>query len=611
FAVPVRREYANAVFLVTSGEYMAIYAANNILRGIRNFDGEARRRVAGIIYNQRNVADEDGRVQRFARAVGLPICAKVPRSNAFARAEEAKCTVMQLQGAEAEQQVFSQLAAGIGPNMPLYEARPLSDEELEEVVLGTAQAAAAGEAEAEAAAPEQTPTYICSTCTASSASQAAGAPGAPDPRPPANRLPLYGCAFNGAATVAVHLTDALVIAHSPKACAFYTWQTISSPGRKNLYNRGVLTPSAIVPHFECSNMGQAEAVFGGMELLENHVRRALGQGYSAIVVISSCVSGIIGDDVNRIAALGTPECPVIPIAADGDIAGDYMQGIRMCTETLARALVDPAAPPAPRSINIVGENSMASNVALNLQVLHQMLDPLDIRLNCRFLGDATVAEVRRLLAAPLNVMAADSADCRQLRAFLESEFNARFMDGALPVGFDATAAWLCQLGREFACEDAVERVVCAQQAAYDAWVARLRPVLAGKRVFLTTINCNIDWLLNAGRDVGMEWVYIGVANYLHQPVKISDTPERWPAVDNNYDWTQMTRRIRETAPDIVLSNYTATAAEGSYVVDAVPMSPVIGFQAALHLFDRWAELLQTKREGAWKNDRALFEAHWA
>ena len=57
FAVPVRREYADAVFLVTSGEYMALYAANNILRGIRNFDGDKYKRIAGIIYNERKLED--------------------------------------------------------------------------------------------------------------------------------------------------------------------------------------------------------------------------------------------------------------------------------------------------------------------------------------------------------------------------------------------------------------------------------------------------------------------------------------------------------------------------------------------------------------------------
>ena len=69
FAVPIRREYADTVFLVTSGEYMSIYAANNILRGIKNYDGQERR-VAGILYNCRNVKNEDERIKAFSEAVG-------------------------------------------------------------------------------------------------------------------------------------------------------------------------------------------------------------------------------------------------------------------------------------------------------------------------------------------------------------------------------------------------------------------------------------------------------------------------------------------------------------------------------------------------------------
>ena len=57
FAVPVRKQYAEAVFLVTSGEAMALYAANNILQGIRNLDPDENR-IAGIIYNSRGAAVE-------------------------------------------------------------------------------------------------------------------------------------------------------------------------------------------------------------------------------------------------------------------------------------------------------------------------------------------------------------------------------------------------------------------------------------------------------------------------------------------------------------------------------------------------------------------------
>ena len=82
FAVPVRRQYANAVFLVTSGESMAIYAANNILCGIKNLNPNGSQ-IAGIIYNSRGVGDESKRVEDFAQAVHLPILARIPRSSSF------------------------------------------------------------------------------------------------------------------------------------------------------------------------------------------------------------------------------------------------------------------------------------------------------------------------------------------------------------------------------------------------------------------------------------------------------------------------------------------------------------------------------------------------
>jgi len=86
FAVPLRHEYANVIYLVTSGEFMSIYAANNILRGVLNYDTD-QKRIAGILFNQRGVEDEEARVRRFAEAVGLPILATFPRSDLFTRAE--------------------------------------------------------------------------------------------------------------------------------------------------------------------------------------------------------------------------------------------------------------------------------------------------------------------------------------------------------------------------------------------------------------------------------------------------------------------------------------------------------------------------------------------
>ena len=595
FAVPIRREYADAIFLVTSGEYMALYAANNILRGVQNFDGAEHRRVAGIILNARDLADETKRVERFAEAVRLPIVARIPRSEAFSRAEERKRTVVELGEDEAECAVFERLAERVCGELPLYPALPLTDEELEACVLGTAVKKVAAPASEAEEAPAPVP---------------AEAPEAPE-RPDAGRRPLYGCAFNGAATAAIHLTDAVVIAHSPRACAFYTWQNISSPGRKNLFSRGILMPSALSPNFECTELGHAEAVFGGMDRLREAVSAALARKPGAVIVISSCVSGIIGDDVSAVEAMGTPETPVIVIPADGDVNGDYMQGIELCLHVLAEKLVDPAAPPRKNCINLIGEAGVMNNRDVNFRTIRDLLAALGIAVNCRFLGDATTEEMKNLLAAPLNVLAADGEDNRALKRWLEERWGCRFFDGFLPVGFQETAAFLERLAAFFGCEAAVRPLVEEERQRFSEEIARLKPQLAGKRLLLTTINANMDWLLDTARAAGMEVAWVGVLNYLHRELTVSENPETLRVTEEVADWRMVMDRIGEIRPDIVLSNYTSAVPPGDYVLDNVPMNPRVGFQAGVHVLKHWALLMKERKEGGWVRDRALFEKYFA
>ncbi|MGI6005999.1 MAG: nitrogenase component 1 [Ruminococcus sp.] len=597
FAVPVRREYADAVFLVTSGEYMAIYAANNILRGIRSYDQDTYRRVAGIIFNERKVTDEEERIRRFAEAVGLPVCARIPRSDHFASAEAANMPLMEMENCQEEQEVFLHLAGRINDRMSLYRARPLTDEMLEQVVLGMEKTVYIKKEEDQKTAKEDEKI------------PAAGADLLPEvPRP--GRPPLYGCAFNGAATAAIHLTDALILAHSPKSCAFYTWQNISSPGRKNLFNRGILMPSAISPNFECTQMGQTEAVFGGMDRLKECVREALKRKPGAVVVISSCVSGIIGDDIRAVEEMSVPGIPVIAIHADGDIAGDYMEGIRMCMRTLAEKLIDPAVKPEGRTVNLINEAGVSTNRDINYRIVKELLDQMNIGINCRFLGDATCREMKNFLAAPLNILAADQADGREMKKWMEETYGCRFMEGAFPIGFQAAKNWLNSLGEYFSCQKQAGEIIERQEKIYRQEIEKLKPYLQGKRVFLMTINSNLDWILDAATAAGMKFLKICVFNYLGQEVKITDHPQRYD-IDADFDWTKINETIRQLKPDLVLSNYTAQIKEGDYLTDAMPMSPVVGFHSGIHILRRWVELFQNRREGDWKNDRALFEKYYA
>ena len=95
FAAPIREGYAQKVLIVTSGEKMALYAANNICTAVRNFEDRSYARVEGIILNSRNVEGESRKVEEFADLKGLPIIARIPRSDDIIRFEDQGKTVIE------------------------------------------------------------------------------------------------------------------------------------------------------------------------------------------------------------------------------------------------------------------------------------------------------------------------------------------------------------------------------------------------------------------------------------------------------------------------------------------------------------------------------------
>ena len=95
FAAPIRQGYAEDVIIVTSGEKMALYAANNIATAVENFQDRGYAKVRGLILNHRNVPQETEKVRAFATQHGIPILAEIPRSDDINNYEEQGKTVIE------------------------------------------------------------------------------------------------------------------------------------------------------------------------------------------------------------------------------------------------------------------------------------------------------------------------------------------------------------------------------------------------------------------------------------------------------------------------------------------------------------------------------------
>ncbi|MBO4592334.1 MAG: AAA family ATPase [Eubacterium sp.] len=96
FTMPMRKGYADKVYIVTSGEKMSIYAAANIAMAVENFKKRDYAKLGGIILNCRGVEDEEKRAQELACDFDTEVITVVPRDNIFEKAEAAGKTVVEL-----------------------------------------------------------------------------------------------------------------------------------------------------------------------------------------------------------------------------------------------------------------------------------------------------------------------------------------------------------------------------------------------------------------------------------------------------------------------------------------------------------------------------------
>jgi len=71
FAMPIREGKAEEIYIVASGEMMAMYAANNISKGIQKYAATGGTRLGGIICNSRKVDNEYEMIEAFAKELGI------------------------------------------------------------------------------------------------------------------------------------------------------------------------------------------------------------------------------------------------------------------------------------------------------------------------------------------------------------------------------------------------------------------------------------------------------------------------------------------------------------------------------------------------------------
>ncbi len=134
FAMPIREGKAKEIYIVASGEMMALYAANNICKGIARYAAKGGVRLGGIICNSRNVDREIELLRVFAQELGSQLIHFVPRNNVVQRAEIRKKTVIDYDPENPQADEYRELAEKIEKNQLFVIPKPMTQERLEEIL---------------------------------------------------------------------------------------------------------------------------------------------------------------------------------------------------------------------------------------------------------------------------------------------------------------------------------------------------------------------------------------------------------------------------------------------------------------------------------------------
>ncbi len=134
FAMPIRDGKAQEVYIVASGEMMAIYAANNISRGLLKYANQSGVRLGGIICNSRKVDNEMELMEEFTTALGTQMIHFIPRDNVVQKAEFNRKTTVEYDPECNQAKEYGELAKKIIENDMFVIPKPLSMDELEAMV---------------------------------------------------------------------------------------------------------------------------------------------------------------------------------------------------------------------------------------------------------------------------------------------------------------------------------------------------------------------------------------------------------------------------------------------------------------------------------------------
>lgn len=308
-----------------------------------------------------------------------------------------------------------------------------------------------------------------------------------------------GCAFDGAQISLFPYADAVHLVHGPQTCLGASWETretlSSYKGRDHTvmgFTTGITTN---------------DVIFGGDKRLEESINYIV-EHYNpeAIFVYSTCVTAMVGDDIDMTCKLGSEKysIPVVPVHAPGFVGGKNL-GSRLAGEAVLEHLIGTKEPEftTPYDINLIGDYNVTGDMWQYLPIFGK----IGIRVLSSLSGDGRVGDIRTAHRAKLNVIVCAKSLitlCRKMQENYDIPWVSVSFYGKRDTTF-AIMEIVNALGDEALIKKA-KKIIAEEEAKLEEKLLPYKKMFAGKKAVLNT-GGNKAWSIASGlQDLGIEVV---------------------------------------------------------------------------------------------------------
>ena len=308
------------------------------------------------------------------------------------------------------------------------------------------------------------------------------------------------CVFCGSRVVLYPIADALHLIHGPIGCAAYTWDIRGADSSGPQLHRESFS----------TDLMEQDVIFGGEEKLYRSLVELIDEyNPPAAFVYSTCIVGLIGDDVEAICKKVAKEkgIPVLPVHSEGfkgTKKDGYYAACRAMNELVGTGPTDGIS---PLSINIMGD----FNIAGETWVIREYYERMGIEVVASITGDGRIADLRRSHGAALNVVQC-SGSMIHLAKMMEEEYGIPFIRVSY-FGIEDMSKALYDVAGHLGDEQAMDRakqLVREEATVIMPELMRLRKDLEGRRAAVYTGGAFKAFsMVRSLRTIGVKTVVVG------------------------------------------------------------------------------------------------------